>query len=39
MTKLKERFVRVTINDETYFREIGLDNVLGERMQKMNSII
>ncbi|WP_419958137.1 hypothetical protein [Psychrobacillus psychrotolerans] len=31
MSKLNEGFVRVTINNETYFREIGVDDVLGER--------
>lgn len=32
MSKFEERFVRVTINEETYFRKIGVDNVLGERL-------
>ena len=32
MSKLNERFVRITINNETYFRKIGVDDVLGERM-------
>ncbi|AWE06343.1 hypothetical protein DCE79_02610 [Lysinibacillus sp. 2017] len=41
MSILNERYVRVTINNETYFREIGVDDVLGERMaeDEFNNLI
>lgn len=41
MSKLNERYVRVTINNETYFREIGVDDLLGERMveDELNNMI
>ena len=32
MSIFDKRYVRVTINQETYFREVGMDDELGERM-------
>ena len=41
MSVFDKRFVRVTINNETYFREVGTDNELGERMaeDEFNNLI
>lgn len=32
MSIFDKRYVKVTINQETYFREVGFDDELGERM-------
>lgn len=32
MSIFDKRYVKVTINQETYFREVGMDDELGERM-------
>ena len=32
MSIFDKRYVKVTINQETYFREVGIDDELGERM-------
>ena len=32
MSIFNKRYVKVTINQETYFREVGMDDELGERM-------
>ena len=32
MSILDKRYVKVTINQETYFREVGFDDELGDRM-------
>ena len=32
MRLFDKRYVKVTINQETYFREVGMDDELGERM-------
>ena len=32
MSIFYKRYVKVTINQETYFREVGMDDELGERM-------
>ena len=32
MSILDKRYVKVTMNQETYFREVGMDDELGERM-------
>lgn len=32
MSIFDKRYVKVTINQESYFREVGMDDELGERM-------
>lgn len=41
MSIFDKRYVKVTINQETYFREVGMDDELGERMaeDEFNNLI
>ena len=41
MSIFDKRYVKVTINQETYFREVGIDDELGERMaeDEFNNLI
>ena len=41
MSIFDKRYVKVTLNQETYFREVGIDDELGERMaeDEFNNLI